>query len=207
MGDKETAQEPLTVAGFALEGEWVSSLGPAVVCKGRAAVFPSGASYSITLDGTGCTMDGWTFAPAKSCPTKLCWEKEGVAEPIFWIYKGKADDAASPNPPPSSPGGSASPVGEPEPPPSLVVHNLVLDGRWQSTLGATLVCADGSATFEPSGTVFPLEVATEGREGDVCRMDGWSLNWRRSSATTLRWEKSEKRVSSQAPPPPAARAF
>ena len=189
----------LNVEGFALEGEWVSSLGPALVCKDMACVFPSGASYRITLDGARCTMDGWTFAPAKSCATKLCWEKEGVAEPIFWNYKGKAGDAVPPKNTSAAAavaaaptGGGASPAAEPEPAPSLVVHNLVLDGRWQSTLGAALVCANRSATFAIVGAddlVFPIEVATEGRQGEVCRMDGWTLNWRRSSATTLRWEK------------------
>lgn len=189
-----TAAQGLVVAGLDLEGEWTSSLGPSLICKDAAAVFPSGASYKIEAQGSVCTMDGWTLAPVKSEAKKLCWEKKG-AEAIFWNYRGavnedelqrrqsqvkslKAGEVS-----PSSPAAVVE-----EQPPSLVVHSLTLDGRWQSTLGAPLVCKDGCAKFAGVERAFPIAVE-KGVGGEVCRMDGWSLNWKRSSATTLRWEK------------------
>lgn len=183
------ASEPLVVAGLRLEGEWISSLGPSLICKDAEAVFPSGAAYSINVQGSTCTMDGWLLIPEKSSAKKLCWEKDGVP-PIIWSYKREADDnelhrrrSQSPKNEPSSP-----PAVVEEPSPPLVVHNLTLDGRWQSTIGAALVCRDACVTFDGVEQTFPITVE-KGIGGEVCRMDGWSLNWKRSSATTLRWEK------------------
>lgn len=183
----------LEVGGLRLEGEWLSSLGPSIICKDEEAVFPSGTAYSVTVQGGTCTMDGWSLVPERSSDKKLCWEKDGVA-PIFWSYKREADSSELlrrrsqvklPGNQVASPSLPAAVVEEQR---SLVVHNLTLDGRWQSTLGAALVCKDGCATFDGIEQTFEITVE-KGIGGEVCRMDGWSLNWRRSSATTLRWEK------------------
>ena len=186
------ASQQLVVAGLCLDGEWISSLGPSIICQDAQAVFPSGSSYSIKVQDSTCTMDGWLLVPEKSSEKKLCWEKEGVA-PIFWSYKREVDCSEllrrQSQSPTSAEASTSSPaaVVEKQPPP-LVVHNLTLDGRWQSTLGAALVCQDACVTFDGVEETFPITVE-KGVGGEVCRMDGWSLNWKRSSATTLRWEK------------------
>ena len=191
--DMADASQQLVVAGLCLDGEWISSLGPSIICQDAEAVFPSGSSYSIKVQESGaCTMDGWSLVPEKSSEKKLCWEKEGVA-PIFWSYTRQADSSEllrrQSQSPKSAEASTSSPaaVVEEQPPP-LVVHNLTLDGRWQSTLGAALVCQNACVTFDGVEETFPITVET-GVGGEVCRMDGWSLNWKRSSATTLRWEK------------------
>lgn len=183
--------QPLLVAGLCLDGEWISSLGPSILCKNAKAVFPSGSSYNVKVKGSTCSMDGWSLVPEKSSEKKLCWEKDGRA-PIFWSYKREVDSKELLRRQSSSKNQAASPLlpaaEVKEQPPALVVHNLTLDGRWQSTLGAALVCKGGNVTFDGLEQTFPVTVQ-KGIAGEVCRMDGWSLNWARSSATTLRWEK------------------